>query len=131
MGEVYLRLGDLQQCNGNWEQAVDDYTRSLKLYSTELEDDDRTLAMVRTSSTQRERSSRCICAVMSFYDLALRRFSALGGVLCANEQLHYQIATSYIYMTTDNAAQMFQLKQKALDHYIQVSTRAPQATPPF
>lgn len=53
MGEVYLRLGDLQQCNGNWEQAVDDYTRSLKLYSTELEDDDRTLATVRTSSTQR------------------------------------------------------------------------------
>lgn len=70
---------------------------------------------------------------MTFYDLALRRFSALspGGLLCANEQLHYQIATSYIYMTTDNAAQMFQLKQKALDHYIQVSIRAPQATPPF
>ena len=46
LGEVYLRLGDLQKMNGNYQQAVEDYFSSLKIYAQEVPADDRIIADV-------------------------------------------------------------------------------------
>lgn len=48
LGEVYLRLGDLQRTNGNFAQAVEDYLQSLSIYSAVVDAGDRILADVRT-----------------------------------------------------------------------------------
>ncbi|EWM28664.1 nuclear autoantigenic sperm protein [Nannochloropsis gaditana] len=44
LGEVYLRLGDLQKANGNFTQAVDDYLRSLEIYAKVCDEDSRVIA---------------------------------------------------------------------------------------
>jgi len=44
IGEVYLRLGDLQKNNGNFSQAVEDYLRSLGIYGKVCGEDSRVIA---------------------------------------------------------------------------------------
>ena len=47
LGEVYLRLGDLQKCNGNYQQAIQDYMKSLEIYSGIRSEDERVISEVR------------------------------------------------------------------------------------
>ena len=78
IGEVYLRLGDLQKSNGNYTQAVEDYLQSLAIYGKVCGQDSRILA-----------------------------------------DLHYSLATAYIYASGVEEGQAQALKTKGLEHYVQ------------
>lgn len=118
LGEVYLRLGDLQRTNGNYVQAIDDYHKALRLYTQAVPEDDRNIADVRVWGVL-----YCVCGVWSDDDVAAHAHTHTWHIHTTT-QLHYLLATSYIFASADQTDKVVELKQQALEHFSKVRPSA-------